>query len=710
MLFFTKLSQQKYAIIQTLAVISACLNNANAQTSTSQQTDTPPQNKVEISGHYANAIGTTDAASEGIVKAARINDLPILRAGEVLETVPGLVVTQHSGDGKANQYFLRGYNLDHGTDFASYLEGVPVNMPTNAHGQGYSDLNFMMPELVKDIAYYKGPYFAQNGDFSAAGSARINYVSSLEQGILDVTAGQYGYRRMVLANSTSLTSNKDTSAAPILLGALEMQQNKGPWTTPEDLHKINGLLKLTNGNYSNGWSMVAQGYDAHWNATDQVPLALIESGQLGRYSALDSSDGGKSSRLILSGQWHQHDADGYARANLFAQHEQLQLWSNFTFYELRPQTGDQFEQFERRNIVGGQIVKGFNHDLFGQISITEWGLQTRHDNIRVGLFNTDKRIVYQTVSDDKVSETESGLYLQNKTEWQPWLRTLVGARLDTIAMKLTALSTPQNSGTANATKWSPKFSIILGPWQKTEFFINYGAGFHSNDARGVIDKIDPTTGSTANAIPALVGARGKELGIKSDAIQGLQSSLALWGLNSDSELIYNADSGIGSTSANGASKRYGIEFNNHLTLNKYVQIDADLAWTHARYANNNDNGQVGNNIPNAVSKVGLIGVTLHNIGAWSGGLVTRYIGAYPLSQDGTLRAQSTLINNLRLQRAIDKNWHLTLDVLNLFNRQYYDIAYEQDYQITPTSPINPTGITVHPGEPRQMRLTAHYRF
>ena len=152
------------------------------------------------------------------------------------------------------------------------------------------------------------------------------------------------------------------------------------------------------------------------------------------------------------------------------------------------------------------------------------------------------------------------------------------------------------------------------------------------------------------------------------------------------------------------------KFNNHLTLNKYVQIDADLAWTHARYANNNDNGQVGNNIPNAVSKVGLIGVTLHNIGAWSGGLVTRYIGAYPLSQDGTLRAQSTLINNLRLQRAIDKNWHLTLDVLNLFNRQYYDIAYEQDYQITPTSPINPTGITVHPGEPRQMRLTAHYRF
>ena len=416
---------------------------------------------VEITAqHYLNGVGTSDAASQGTVRGERLTDLPLLRPGEVLETVPGLVVTQHSGDGKANQYFLRGYNLDHGTDFATFVDGVPVNMPTNAHGQGYTDLNFLIPELVEKIDYRKGPYFAEDGDFSSAGSARIKYVDNLDHGILNLTAGDNDYRRMVLAGSTPLsrlTSGADTgTTGPRVLGALELEEDNGPWKTPEGVRKVNGLLRLSDGTYSKGWSADAVGYASHWTSTDQVPLALIENGTLCRFCALDPTDGGRSARAIVSGEWHEHDADGYMNVSAYAEHYNLKLWSNFTYFELRPATGDQFEQQESRNFVGAQIVKGWDHPLFGKDSVTEVGLQIRHDHIDVGLFNSQARVAFQTVSNDHVDETEIGAYVQNTTPWTPWFRTLVGLRGDNVDMRMRAVQIPDNSGSGSGNRLSPK--------------------------------------------------------------------------------------------------------------------------------------------------------------------------------------------------------------------------------------------------------------
>lgn len=317
---------------------------------------------------------------------------------------------------------------------------------------------------------------------------------------------------------------------------------------------------------------------------------------------------------------------------------------------------------------------------------------------------------FVTVSDDQVGATIAGLYLQNTTSWNDWLRTLAGMRADKVAMNMASYSLLQNSGTGSGSRLSPKLSVVLGPWAKTEFFINSGKGFHSNDARGVIDKIDPTTGTPASAVPALVGSTGKEVGLRTEIIDGLQSSLALWSLGSDSELIYSADSSIGSTSPNGASKRYGVEWNNHWIANRWMMIDADFAWTHARYAEMNANDSVGNLIPNAVSKVALFRVTLHHLGPWSAGLETRYIGPYPLAQDGSLTAPSAIVSNLRLQRELSPRMAISLDVLNLFYRQYYDIAYQQDYRVSPSSATVPSGIAVHPGEPRQLRLTLRVNY
>jgi len=673
--------------------------------------------EMTVTGHYDNAVGTSDAASQGVVRGKLLQDIPLLRPGEVLETVPGMVVTQHSGDGKANQYFLRGYNLDHGSDFATNVDGVPTNMPTNAHGQGYSDLNFMIPELVDRIDYRKGPYFAENGDFSSAGSADIKYRNSLDYNFFDMTVGAYGYRRVLLAGSTVLATqgsdSRDASSTvksgPTLLSAVEFMSNNGPWTVNEDLHKTNALLRLSDGSIENGWSLDAIHYDAKWNATDQVPLELIASGQLGRFSALDPTDGGNSSRDIFSGEWRSTDAAGYTKLSTFIEHYHLQLWSNFTFFELRPATGDQFEQAEDRNIVGGQAVRGWNHGLLERDSFTELGLQLRHDNINVSLQNTQARIPFAAVSNSRVGETLAGLYLQNTTYWASWVRTLVGFREDAVSMDMTSYIQPQNSGMATGTHPSPKFSAIFGPWQRTELFFNAGKGFHSNDARGVIDRVDPTTGAPATAVPALVGSTGKEIGARTEMIGGLQSSVAFWSLDSDSEIVYAADSAIGSTTPNGASKRTGVEWNNHWDAYRWLLVDADLAWTHARYANMNDNGATGDMIPNAVGKVALLRAAIRDEGPWLAGIETRYIGQYPLAQDGSLTAPSAIVTNVRVRREISSRMAVSLDALNLFNRQYYDIAYQQDYRVSPTSPVVPSGITVHPGEPRQLRVTLEFR-
>ncbi len=684
-------------LLQGALTETAYVNNAPVETITLQ---------ASVKHRYA-------AATQGVIPGRLFKYQPLLRPGEALESVPGMVVTQHSGDGKANQYFLRGFNLDHGTDFAFSVDGVPVNMPTNAHGQGYSDLNFLIPELIRKIDYRKGPYSAKQGDFSSAGSADIYYRKSLNHDIADITAGGFGYQRALFAGSAHLGGSAPGQFTGFggsnLLGAIEIMHDNGPWTVPEGYNKLNGLLRWSRGNRESGESVDAISYNAHWNSTDQVPLSLIQSGQLGRYSPMDPTDGGDTGRQVLSGEWHHSDGRGFTRASMYAEHYRLQLWSNFTFYELRPATGDQFEQAENRNLFGGHVARGWTHTLFGHHSVSEIGLQVRHDNIDVSLQNTQARVPFQVVSNDVVDESETGLYFQNTTRWIRWFRTVAGLRQDYISMNMVSRVLPQNSGSASATNLLPKFSAIFGPWDRTEFYLDAGEGFHSNDARGVIDKIDPTTGLPTSPVPPLVNSTGEEIGVRT-AFHGLKSSLAVWRLNSDSELIYNADSTIGSTSPNGATRRYGVEWSNHWIINPSVLLDADLSWTHARYANMNENGATGDLIPNAISKVASLGLTLRHLGPWSAGFVARYFGPYPLTQDGSLTAPSAAIANLGLQRRLGRHVAVSVEILNLFNRQYYDIAYGQDYQVSPTSPVVPNGITVHPGEPRQVRVTLKMSF
>ena len=659
--------------------------------------------QITVTGHYDNAVGSSDAASQGTVRADLLKSRPALRPGEVLEFVPGMIVTQHSGDGKANQYFLRGFNLDHGTDFATSVNGMPVNLPSHGHGQGYTDLNFLLPELVQRIDYRKGPYFARSGDFAAAGAADITYRTRLDGPFGQLTLGEHGYRRGLLAGST------DLAPGLTLLSALELMGNDGPWTVPEGLHRSNAVFTLSGGTAVEGWQTSLMAYRARWTSTDQVPQSLIDAGSylgrpFGRFDSLDPSDGGNTSRHSLSAEWQRQQADSGTRVSVYAMRYRLQLWSNFSYALDQPVDGDQFLQADSRSVIGLSASHHIDHELAGLMARSELGLQLRHDRIRVSLFNTAaRRVLGDATRDDSVRETLAGVYGQTALALAPWLRAIVGLRADQLRAQVDASRTlAANSGSARASQLSPKFSLIAGPWGRTEFFVNAGRGLHSNDARGSTIRIDPKTGDPADRVPPLVAARGFELGARSEALPGLQSSVALWQLQSDSELVYIGDAGA--TEASAASQRRGLEFNHRWTPSPWLLVDADFAWTHGRFAN-------GERIPNAVDKVGSLAGTLRNLGPWRASLQWRYLGAGALVADNSVRSQPSLTSNLRLGYRLPdagKDGELTLDVFNLFNRPVNDIQYF--YASQPAGRPAEAGRHVHPAEPRSARLTLRLGF
>ena len=692
--------------IRSAAGAAALLACATVQAQNTTQSSTPSDTSqtVTVQGHYDNAVGSSDAASQGVIGAALLKSRPALRPGEVLEFVPGVIVTQHSGDGKANQYFLRGFNLDHGTDFATSVNGMPVNMPTHGHGQGYTDLNFLLPELVQRIEYRKGPYFAKSGDFASAGAADISYRTRLDEAFGQVSLGENGFRRGVAGTSF------DLGAGLALLGAFEAMQNDGPWTVPERLRKRNGVVTLSGGTAAQGWSASAMGYSARWTATDQIPQRLIDAGRLNgqpfsRFDSLDPSTGGDTSRSSLSGEWHRSGNDGSrSKASAYALHYRLDLNSNFTYALERPVDGDQFKQQDARNVFGANASHAFSHTLAGLEASSELGASLRHDRLRVGLFDTVARRITNTVREDRANETALGIYGQTAVQLTPWLRGVLGLRADHVRSTVDAFTLPANGGRSSETQVSPKLSLVAGPWARTEFFFNAGRGLHSNDARGTTATQDPRSGSPADKVPPLVSQRGLELGARTEVLPGLQSSVALWQLKSDSELVYVGDAGA--TEASAGSKRRGLEWNNRWVPAPWFLLDADLAWTHARFDN-------GDRIPNAVDRVASVAATLRDLGPWSASLQWRYLGSGALIEDNSERSLSSLTANLRLTRKFNlglKNpAEVTLDVFNLGNRKVNDIQYFYESQL-PGESAPVADRHVHPAEPRTVRVSLRMGF
>jgi outer membrane receptor protein involved in Fe transport len=655
---------------------------------------------VEVRAKAENLEGVAASGSEGVVSSQRLAAVPILRPGEALEMVPGLIVTQHAGDGKANQYFLRGFNLDHGTDFATYVGGVPVNMPTHAHGQGYTDLNFLIPELVDRITFRKGPYFAEEGDFSSAGAAHIDYFRQIDGTLAQLTVGQNGYARSLLAGSPELGGGH-------LLYALELFHNDGPWQVDEDYRKLNGVLRYSQGTRNDGFSLTGMAYRGRWTSTDQIAQRAISSGAVDRFGSLDPTTGGETHRYSLSGEWAKRWEKAQSKANVWWLKSDLDLWSNFQYcLNAGCPPGDQFKQAERRQ-AGGFAVSHAMFDRWSGFEVeNSIGLQGRIDDLNpVGLYTTSARQTLSTVREDKVTQRSLGLWAQNETRWTEWFRSVQGLRADTYDFTVDS-NLAANSGKASDQMVTPKLSLIFGPWRKTELYLNYGHGFHSNDARGTTIRVDPADGVTpVQAVKPLVRTKGYELGLRSEIVPGWQSTVALWQLDSASELLFVGDAGT--TEASRPSRRYGVEWTNLYVLSDWLAVDADLAWSHARFRDHDP--LVGDYIPGAVTTTANIGLTLDHIGPWFGAVRLRYFGPRPLIEDNSVRSGASALTNLRLGYKFSQRTQLALDIYNLFDRKVNDIEYWYDSQLA-SEGAAVDDRHIHPTEPRSLRLTISHRF
>jgi len=638
------------------------------------------------------------AASAVRISGAEVNAVPFSRVGEALEAVPGLIVTQHSGEGKANQYFLRGFNLDHGTDLSIKIDGMPVNMPTHGHGQGYADINFMIPELIQSVNVRKGPYFADVGDFASAGALEIDYITKLPKNIAEMTNGIFGYHRGLAAGSTAV-------GAGTLLAAIEGVKYNGPWDVPDNVRKINGVMRYSQGTATDGLTLTAMAYSNAWNSTDQVAQRALDQGVIGRFGSLDPTDGGVSSRFSLSGNFAHSSEYGQSKISAYLVRSDLQLYNNFTYLLDNPVNGDQFNQLDRRTLGGFDARHAFDWRFGGFETQTRVGMQTRYDDIHVGLFKTEQRTPLSTVREDRVQEGNVGIWMDTTTRWTDWLRSTVGIREDIFAGRVLS-DTPENSGNAQASMASPKAGIVLGPWYKTEFYGNAGYGLHSNDIRGATITVDPIDKVTPqDRVPLLVRSKGAELGIRTKAVEGLTSSLAAFVLDFDSELLFVGDAGT--TEASRPSRRVGVEWTNRYKPVSWLTFDLDVAYTRARFT---DFDFAGDRIPGAPAWVASGAITFGEETGWFGALKGRYFGPRPLIEDDSVRSLSSLIFNARAGYRFDNGLRVQFDVLNLFNARTNQIEYYYLSRL-PGEPIG--GVAdrhVHPAEPLAVRLTLAGRF
>ncbi len=654
---------------------------------------------LTVVGRYDNLIGSATSASEGHVGKVDLRSRPIAREGELLETVPGMIVTQHSGDGKANQYFIRGFNLDHGTDFQTRIDGMPINMPSHAHGQGYTDLNVLMPEFVDYIDYRLGVYHAELGNFGSAGGAEFHLVRTLARPLAAVSMGEHGLKRVAVGVSSRL------GRGTFLVGG-EVKGYDGPWDVPQNIRKLNGLARYTWARGQSQFSILGMAYHNKWNASDQIPWRAVEQGVIDRFGYVDGSDGGHTQRYSLSGSWRHVGANSVQEAQLYGIYSDLSLFSNFEYYLNDPTQGDQFNQRERRAVIGGRVQHRQLVSALGYQHRFAIGAETRADFLSpVGLYRTVRRERISTVRQDDVREWGSGVFVEAESRWRPWLRSVIGVRGDVYLFHVAA-NIPENSGDRSAGLVSPKASLVVSPSTHTELYLSAGLGFHSNDARGTTIAIDPETGDPAEPVDPLVRSRGAEIGFRATPVADWRSTLALWTLHLDSELLFVGDAGI--TEPSSASRRVGITWANFYRPLPELALDVDVSLARARFSG----VPAGDDrIPGALENVIAAGAT------WSsphrgpfGAFRVRHFGAYPLIEDNSVRATATTLFNAEAGWRLEPGVRLQVSVLNVFDARHFDIQYFYTSRLPGEPAEGVDDVHFHPVEPRQVRVSVGWGF
>ena len=647
--------------------------------------------EVTVTGRKKVLVGEARSASEGVISQADIYKRPVQRPGDILEAVPGLIVTQHSGSGKSNQLYLRGFNLDHGTDFATWIDGMPVNMRSHGHGQGYTDINFLMPEIIEEMSFVKGPYHSEIGDFSSAGGVHIQTIDQLDKKSIKVGLGENGFNRILAMGSKKIESE-------VIIGALELQGYDGPWIDiTEDVNKVNGFFKFARNNELGKRSITAMIYDNEWNSADQIPSRAVSEGIIDDFGSLDKTLGGSTRRMSLSSEYsHDHKTNQVVWRSYIIGYE-LDLWSNFTYLLDDPVGGDQFKQKDKRTIFGGSYQ---NLWVGNTESFTEhrFGVDFRHDSIdEVGLYRSREREITGSIREDQVDESSISSFYEMSFDLRSNWRAVLGIRADAFKFKV-------NSKDYNLTDddsdfiLSPKASIAYVFSDNNEMYFSYGNGFHSNDARGVITFADSIAEEKLSPADPLVKSTGFEWGIKALINEQLNTSLAVWSLELDSELLFVGDAG--NTEANRPSKRWGIEFNNLWSINEIWSLEADFAYSNAKF---NDDDLENRSVPGSLKNVASGILSAEYPSGFFASFSFRYFGEVPLIEDGSIKSEGSTYANLALGWLMD-DWQVQLDILNIFDSNDHDVAYFYASRLAGEPANGYEDIHYHIFEPRQIRL------
>lgn len=643
---------------------------------------------IYVYGRGERRIGRAGAASEGGVAGADIEIRPLLRPAELLEATPGLIATQHSGGGKANQYFLRGFNLDHGTDYSLYIDDVPMNFRTHGHGQGYLDVNGLIPETVARVDYRKGPYRADTGDFSFVGSSQITTHDRL-QPFASAEIGGYGYRRLVAGGSVALGQGD-------LLVVGQAKFYDGPWELPEDFDGYSAFVKYTqplgDGDLSLSYSL----FDASWAPTEQIPERAVGTPLCAdRYCSLDPTLRGQTERHILTANYL---SDSW-RITAYAQRYDWELLSNFTFFLEDPVNGDQLRQYDELWTFGGRLEHTAR--LSDNFSL-RIGAEGRYDDIgEVGLDETIAGVTEFTVGAFAVEEASLGLYAE--AVWRPVDRLMVigGVRGDWYDFETQALRGALSwSGQVSDSTSAPKIGVNYEVADGIALYANYGEGFHSNDARGVTNPTDPA--------PGLVAGNFEELGVRFER-GGLILTGVYWWSSIDSELIYVGDAGAVEPSDPG--RRHGYELTAFWKPNNWLAVDAVWTDTTSRFAELPE-GQ--NFVPGALENSGELGLSAA-FPDWNAAMRVRYLGPHPLVEDNSVRGKSTTLVNARIAWTpqhieLLQGWEIHAELLNVLDSKDDDIDYFYATRL-PGEPLGGIeGVNSRIVEPRQLRVGVTKRF
>ena len=659
------------SVIAMLLSLWPCL--CTAQTTNTQDGDT--LDEIVVFGRGEHQIGQADSASAGAVAGADLSVRPMLRVAELLEVVPGLIAAQHSGSGKANQYFLRGFNLDHGTDFTNYIDDVPLNLRTHGHGQGYLDVNGIIPETVNRIDYRKGTYFADTGDFSMAGSSFMTTINDITP-FAGVEGGEYGWRRVYGGGST-------VAGAGTLTAVGQWKTYDGPWQKKEDLQHESIWGKYTQPTGFGTLEASLSAYHATWDPTEQIPERAIGTSVCAdAFCALDPTAVGETWRWIASVRLLGKDW----RATAYGQYYDWHMSSNPTY-------DYQIDQFDRRWIGGGRYEHSY---MFGKNWSVTAGAETRNDIIgNVGVEHTDAGKFVAPISRHAVMENSVAGY--TTINWSPLedLRLQGGLRGDYYNFDVDAKASGLDEGTKSATQLSPKAGLAYRLTDQVELYGNWGLGFHSNDARGVVNVLTPIRG--------LSKGTGYEGGVRYE-VGTLKLSAAYWWLNLDSELKFVGDSN--SVEPGPATERHGYELVAFWKPLSWLAFDAVWTGSQARYVNSPG----AEHVAGAIESAGEFGVSAVK-DRWEASLRVRHLGPYPLIEDNSLRAEAETMLNIR---GAWNQGRFTVygEVLNLLDHVGKDIVY---YYAANVAGLDPPGIEVdgrmsRAEEPRTVRLGVRYNF